>query len=134
MRHVVLTKDEVKKLTSIQKHGKNQLERNRSQCLLLSNQKRSMSAVAELMNIDRMTVVRLLDAWDGAPADKRFEVLYRVEGQGAKVKLEPIKDKLPELLEKNNRNTKLVIEDLKNNHDIEVCKITLQSFLKDTGI
>lgn len=81
-----------------------------------------------------MTVVRLLDAWDSAPADNRFEVLYRIEGQGAKMKLEPVKDELPDLLEKNNRNTKLVLEELEKTYGIKVCKVTLQSFLKDTGL
>jgi len=134
MRHIVLTKNEIAKLTSIQKHGKNMLERNRSMCLLLSNQKHSMSEVARLMNIDRMTVVRLLDAWENSSVDKRFDVLYRVEGQGAKVKLESVRDKIPELLEKHNRTTKLILEDLEKNYNIKVCKITLHTFLKSAGL
>jgi DNA-binding CsgD family transcriptional regulator len=93
MRRVILTKNEKEQLTFIQKNGKTALERNRSMCLLLSNQSKSMSEVARLMNIDRMTVVRLFDAWDGAEADKRFSVLYREEGQGAKPKLETVRNK-----------------------------------------
>lgn len=134
MRYAVLTKTEVEELTSIQKHGKNMLERNRSMCLLLSSQKKSMSEVARLMNIDRMTIVRLLDAWDNAEASKRFKILYRVEGQGAKMKLEALKDEVPKLLEKNNRSTKLVLEELEKTYGVKVCKVTLQHFLKDTGI
>jgi transposase len=93
-----------------------------------------MSKVAKLMNIDRMTVVRLLDAWQGAEADKRFSVLYREEGQGAKLKLEPVRDKIPELLEKNNRSSRLVLDELEKEYGITVCKITLQNFLKGAGL
>ncbi|KAA6333652.1 hypothetical protein EZS27_017956 [termite gut metagenome] len=134
MRRVVLTKDEMEQLTSIQKNGKTSLERNRSMCLLVSNQGYSISKVAKLMNIDRMTIVRLLDAWQGAEADKRFSILYREEGQGAKSKLEPVRDKIPKLLEKNNRSTRLVLDELEKEYGVKVCKITLQNFLKGTGI
>jgi len=134
MRHVVLTKNEVKQLTDLQKHGKTSLERNRSMCLLLSNQKLSMSTVAKLTNVNRMTVVRLLDTWENSPAENRIDTLYRVAGQGAKMKLEAVREQIPELLENNNRNTKLVLEDLEKTYGIKVCKITLQNFLKDTGI
>jgi hypothetical protein len=134
MRRVVLSKKEVEKLTFIQKHGKTLLERNWSMCLLLSNQRHSMSSVAQLMNIDRMTVVRLLDAWESAESERRFSVLYRVEGQGAKSKLEPIRDRIPELLEKNGRKLRATLEDIEKTYGIKICKITLQNFLKGTGI
>jgi transposase len=134
MRRVVLTKNEKEKLTFIQKNGKTTLERNRSMCLLLSNQSKSMSEAARLMNIDRMTVVQLFDAWDGAEANKRFAVLYREEGNGAKPKLETVRNEIPQLLEKNNRNCKLVLEALEKEYGIKVCKITLQNFLKGAGI
>jgi hypothetical protein len=55
-----------------------------------------MSKVAEIMKINRMTVKRLLDAWENVIPCKRFESLYRVEGQGAKSKLEPVRDKIPQ--------------------------------------
>jgi transposase len=134
MRHVVLTKEEVAKLTSIQKHGKHSLERQRSMCLLLSHQRHSMAAVAKLMNIGRLTVVRLLDAWDAAAIEQRFDVLYREPGQGAKKKPDSVKEQLPEMLERNNRDTKLLPDDLEKNHHIKVCKVTLQNFLKGTGV
>lgn len=134
MRHVILTNKEVEKLTFIKKNGKHQLERNRSMCLLLSGQGRSMSEVAKLMNINRMTVVRLLNAWDSAAADNRFTVLYREEGQYPKIKLEAVKDKLPSLLEEKNRNVNLVLEELEKSYNIKVCKATLLTFLKDTGL
>jgi hypothetical protein len=38
------------------------------------------------MNIDRMAVVRLIDAWQKADANKRFLVLYREANQGADTK------------------------------------------------
>jgi transposase len=134
MRRVVLTKDEKAKPASIPKKGKSSLERNRSMCLLLSNQGYAMSKVAKLMNIERMTVVRLLDAWEGAGEDKRFSVLYREKGQGAKSKLEPVRNELPKLLERNNRNIGPVLAELEKEYGIKVCKITLQHFFKGTRI
>jgi transposase len=134
MRQVELTETEIEKLRFIQKHGKTSLERNRSMCLLLSGMGHSMSKVAELMKIDWMTVRRLLSAWESAAADRRFEVLYRVKGQGAKVKLETVRDKIPQLMDNNNRNLNIVLEELKKNYGINICKVTLQTFLKEAGI
>jgi transposase len=100
--------------------------------MLLSGRGYSMSKIAGLMQINRMTVARLLDAWEKAAFDKRFEVLYRVEGRGAKSKLEPVRDKIPHLLENSDRNINRVPEELKNKYGIVVCKVTLRAFLKDT--
>jgi transposase len=133
MRHVELTETEIEKLRFVLKHGKTFLERNRSMCLLLSGQGYSMSKVAEIMKISRMTVKRLLDSWQNA-SDSHFENLYRVKGQGAKSKLEPVRDKIPQLFESNNRNIGMVLEELEKKYGITVCKGTLQAFLKGTGI
>jgi transposase len=134
MRHIELTATEIDKLRFILKHGKTFLERNRSMCLLLSGQGYSMSEVAEIMKISRMTVKRLLDSWQNTESDRRFENLYRVEGQGAKPKLEPVRDKIPQLFESNNRDIDMVLEELEKEYGITVCKVTLQAFLKGTGI
>jgi transposase len=134
MRHIILTQSEKAKLTSVRKQGKTSLERNRSMCLLLSDRGYSMSKVAEIMGINRMTVRRLLNTWENAIPDKRFESLYRVEGRGAKSKLEPVRDKIPQLLENNDRNINTVLEELKKKYGIAVCKVTLRTFLKESGI
>lgn len=134
MRIVELTTSEIKKLEYLQKHSTNSVERNRSLCLLLSSKGNSMSEVGRLMNIHWHTVKRLLDAWEQADAEERLSVLRQGEGQGAKIKLEPIAEHIPDLMEKHNRNLNLVLQEIENEHGIKICKLTLQNFLKDTGL
>lgn len=134
MRVVVLNKTEKEKLEYLQKHSINFLERNRSLCLLLSNKGHSMSTVAKLMNTSWWTVSRLISAWEKADEQNRFSVLSRAEGQGAKRKLAPIERQIPDLMEKHDRNLDLVLEEVQQRFGISICKLTLQNFLKGTGL
>jgi len=134
MRKVVLSQSEKEKLTSLQKYSDNSVERNRSLCLLLSNKGNSMSKIAKMLGMCYQAISKLLDAWEGAEPENRFSVLRHAEGQGAKVKLKPIEKEIPEMLEKHNRNTKLVLQEIENQYNIKICKVTLQNFLKDTGL
>lgn len=134
MRIVILKEKEREKLEYLQKHSKNSVERNRCLCLLLSAQGNSMSQVAKLMNINWFTVMRLINAWEQADEQNRFSVLQQAKGQGAKTKLTPIKDQIPGLLEKHDRNLDLVLDEIKNQFNINICKLTLQNFLKDAGL
>jgi transposase len=134
MRRVILSKSEEAKLANLHKNSPNSVERQRSHCLLLSQQKISMAAIAKILGITVQTVASLFNAWESAPADNRFSVLRYAEGQGAKRKLEPVKELLPEILEANNRNINLTVNELDREHSIKVCKVTLRNFLKDTGL
>jgi transposase len=134
MRKVVLSQSEKEKLTNLHKYSDNLVERNRSLCLLLSSQGNSMSKVAKMLGMCYQTISNLLDAWERADPKNRFSVLKYSKGQGAKVKLKPIEKQIPELMEKHNRNLKLVLQDIENEHNIRICKATLQNFLKGTGL
>lgn len=134
MRKVVLSQLEKEKLTNLQKYSDNLVVRKRSLWLLLSNQGNSMSKVAKMAGVDYTAVERLLNSWEKSEPENRFSVLKQAKGQGAKVKLKPIEKQIPELMEKHDRNLKFVLQDIENQYDIKICKITLQNFLKVTGL
>ena len=134
MRKVVLNPSDKEKLSELQRYSTNLVERERSLILLLSHQGHSMSKVAKLANVGYSTVIRLLDAWEGADPKDRFSVLRYAPGQGAKVKLAPIVDQVPLLMDEHSGNLNLVLYSIEKQHGIKVCKLTLQNFLKGTGI
>ncbi|MGL5980837.1 MAG: hypothetical protein ACRCZY_08210 [Phocaeicola sp.] len=134
MRNVRLTEEENKRLKELHKTSPDLLVRKRSMSLLLSNQGNCISAVADMMSVHRHTIERLLESWELSNADDKFSVLYSLEGRGAKVKLASVADILPALIKQHNRNLKPILEILEKEHSIKVCKLTLQNFLKGTGL
>jgi len=134
MRIVVLSASAKERLTSLQKYSDNSVERKRSLYLLLSNQGHSMSQVAKMTGSHYTTIASLLNAWESACVENRFSVLKQAAGQGAKKKLQPIEKQIPELLEKHNRNLNFVLQDIEKQYGITISKLTLQNFLKDTGL
>lgn len=134
MRIVRLTEEEKKRLKELHKTSPDSLVRKRCMCLLLSNHGNSITVVADMMSIHRHTVERLLDSWEQSNEDDKFSVLYPLDGRGVKMKLTPVADILPELIEQHNRNLKPVLEILEKEYSIKVCKLTLQSFLKGIGL
>ena len=103
-------------------------------CLLLSDKGNSLVDVAKLLNIHWNTVSRLLDKWSSVDNGNKFSVLHSAKGQGAKIKLEPVAELLPDLVEKYSRNLKPILDVLEKEHSIIVSKVTLQSFLKGAGL
>ena len=90
MRRILFSKSEIEKLTHLHKHSPNSVERQRSHCLLLSQQKISMASIANILGITVQTVASLFTAWESAPAENCFVVLRYAERQGAKRKLKPL--------------------------------------------
>ncbi|MFI3303121.1 MAG: helix-turn-helix domain-containing protein [Rikenellaceae bacterium] len=134
MRYVLLSENEKKQLEELYKDSDSWVIRRRCQALLLSNNGHSLAEVAKQLNIHWNTVSRLIDRWESNDADNRLSVLSTNAGQGAKLKLKPVIDILPGLVEKHDRNLKPILEILEKEHSIKVCKFTLQSFLKGTGL
>jgi transposase len=134
MRKVVLSQSEKEQLTDLQKNSDNSVERNRSLYLLLSSKGNSMRKIAKMHGICYQSISKLIDSWEAALPENRFSVLRYAQGQGAKSKLEPIKEEIPRLMEKHNRNLNLLLQDIENQYNIKICKVTLQNFLKDTQI
>ncbi|MFR9553413.1 MAG: helix-turn-helix domain-containing protein [Rikenellaceae bacterium] len=134
MRYIILSENEKEQLEELYKDSDSWVIRRRCQALLLSNNGHSLAEVAKLLNIHWNTVSRLIDRWESNDADNRLSVLSTNVGQGAKLKLNPVIDILPGLVEKHDRNLKPILEILEKEHSIKVCKFTLQSFLKGTGL
>ena len=134
MRYVILSENEKKQLEKLYKDSDSWVIRRRCQALLLSNNGHSLAEVAKLLHIHWNTVSRLIDRWESNDADNKLSALSTNAGQGAKLKLTPVIDILPGLVEKHDRNLKPILEILEKEHSIKVCKLTLQSFLKGTGL
>jgi hypothetical protein len=87
---------------------------------------------SRLLNINRLKIVRLLDAWQSSP--DKYSTLCIGDGQGVKVKLVSVMDILPDLVKKHSRNLNPILDELENKYNIKVCKLTLQNFLKEAGL
>lgn len=133
MRNIRLTEEEKHEVESLQKASPNFVIRERCLMLLLSNKGNSIAQVAKILSVHRHTVERLLNKWN-AEVDNKLSILYSTKGQGPKVKLLPVADILPDLVEQHNRNLKPILEILEKEYSIKVCKLTLQVFLKGTGL
>lgn len=134
MRFIRLTEEERVRLTELQKSSKSHVIRRRCLCLLLSDNNISAIQVSRLVGVHRNTVDTLFNKWDSVDGEQRVAVLFSAKGQGAKVKLAPVADLLPQLVEKYSRNLKPILETLEKEHSIKVSKLTLQNFLKGTQL
>jgi len=130
MRQLTLSIEEQQKVENLYNTSPNRVVRERCLCILLSNQGNSMTKVSKTVNVSWRTVVRLLNKWDALDSNQKLTALYTAKGQGAKVKLKPVADLLPDLVEAHNRNLNPVLDILEKEHSIKVCKLTLQNFLK----
>lgn len=132
IRFIRLTEEEKDYLEDLYKTSPNHVTRERCQCLLLSNQGHHMSEISRLLNINWLKIVRLFNSWESA--QDKYKTLSISSGRGAKVKLASVKELLPDLVKKHSRNLNPILEELETKHDIRVCKLTLQNFLKELGI
>lgn len=129
MRYIILKTEEIEALESCSKNSNNTI-RKRSQCLLLSNQGRTIIDLASIFDVDRRTIERWFDNWEKEGVGS----LPITTGRGVKTRLKGLEDVLSEQLEIHSRNLKNVLLHLEEKHNIRICKKTLQNFLKDTGL
>jgi len=134
MRNITLNDADKNQLEILLATCKNKVIRKRSQILLLSNKGHSLASIAKLLDIHWNTASRLLDKWEITNEDDRLSALYSREGKGAKMKLKPVTEILPELLEQYSRNLKPILDILEKEYSVKVCKLTLQNFLKGSGL
>lgn len=134
MRFIRLTEEETVQLKELQKSSTNHRVRSRCLCLLLSDYKTSAIQVSRLVGVHRNTVDTLFNKWDSAHTDQKMSVLFSAKGQGAKMKLAPMAELIPQLVEKHSRNLKPVLEILEKEYSIKISKRTLQNFLKGTRL
>jgi len=131
MRYIILTDNEREQLEYSYKTSTNFIERSRSFQILLSDRKNSMAEVSRITGIDVQAVIRLFNAWESSSTGNKMSTLSIASGRGPKVKLEQVRDKLPEMVEKHSRNLNPILHWLDIEYNIKICKQTLRTFLKD---
>jgi len=129
MRYVTLKTDEIEALELGMKSSNNTI-RKRSHCLLLSDQGRMITDMATIFDVDRRTIERWFDKWE----KEGLNSLPISTGRGVKTRLKGLEEVLSKQLESHGRNLKNVLLYLEEEHNIRICKKTLQNFLKDTGL
>lgn len=130
MRYIILKTEEIEALELLLKTSSNNTIRKRSQCLLLSQQKRTIIDLSAVFGVSRRTIERWFDSW----VLKGVESLSIESGRGVKTRLKGYEKDVSEQVELHSRNLKNVISYFKEQHNITICKKTLQNFLKDTQL
>lgn len=130
MRYVTLKTEEIEALELLFKTSTNSTIRKRSQCLLLSHQKRMIIDLSSVFGVNRRTIERWFDSW----VLKGFESLAIEPGRGVKTCLKGYEKEVSQQVELHSRNLKNVVSYFKEQHNIIICKKTLQNFLKDTHL
>jgi transposase len=130
MRYIKLKTEDVELLELLVKTSNNNTIRKHSQCLLLSHQRRTITDLSMIFDIDRKTVERWFNSWDIDGVNS----LSIASGRGVKTRLKGLEEVLKQQVELHNRNIKNILTFLKEEHNITVCKRTLRNFLKDARL
>ena len=130
MRYIKLKTEDIELLELLVKTSANNTVRKRSQCILLSHQKRTIKDLTMIFAVERKTVERWFDKWDLEGVDS----LPIASGRGVKTRLKGFEEVIKQQLELHNRNIKNILTYLKEEHNIIVCKRTLRNFLKDARL
>ena len=130
MRYITLKKEELDVLEYLHQNSPNNTVRKRSQCLVLSHQRHKIKDLASIFKVSRRTIERWFDNW----AEIGVDSLAISEGRGAKTILKDYSKEVSQQLELHNRNLKNVLIYFEEQHNINICKKTLQNFLKVTGL
>lgn len=130
MRYVTLKKEEIEVLEYLHQNSPNNTVRKRSQCLVLSHQRHKIKDLACIFKVSRRTIERWFDGW----AEIGVDSLSISGGRGAKTLLKDYSEEVSKQLELHNRNLKNVLIYFEEQHNIIICKKTLQNFLKVTGL
>ncbi len=127
MRYITLTETEEQELEELYKRSPYVVERQRSHCLLLSHQGKSIQELSQIFGVSRLTITKWLDRWQ---AYGKAGILL-APGRGRKKKLASLEvEQLEAYVESNSRNLNAVVVLLKEKHALAVHKKTLQRFLK----
>jgi len=130
MRYIILKNEEQASLELLMRTSSNNTVRKRSQCLLLSHQKRTITDLSNIFGVNRRTIERWFNGWNL----KGVESLGIMQGRGVKTRLKGYEQEVFQQVELHSRNLKNVILYFKEQHNIIICKKTLQNFLKDARL
>lgn len=113
------------------KSGKHFLLRRKCQCILLSDQGKTIGELSELFGVSRLSITKWLNLWQS----QGIEGLDLKPGRGrpAKLRLEDENQiqRVKMLVENEPKNLNRVVGQLKEELDIELSKKTLKRFLKN---
>src|SRR5659263_167196 len=127
MRYIKLKTEDIELLELLVKTSINNTIRKRSQCLLLSHQRRTIKDLTMIFDVERKTVERWFNTWELEGVNS----LSIASGRGVKTRLKGFEEVIKLQIELHNRNIKNILTFLKEEHNIIVCKRTLRNFLKD---
>jgi|SRR5690554_501986 len=130
MRYIKLKPNEIEALEKLYKNSADNTVQKRSHCILLSNQKRTITDLSGIFDVNRRTIERWFSGWE----KNGVESLSIQPGRGVKTKLKGLEAVITEQLKEHSRNLKNVLVYLEREQNIIICKKTLQNFLKDTGL
>lgn len=131
MRFIELTEEESILVENLYKNSDSSVVRERFMFLRLSAQKKSTMEISRIMQVGRLRVTLFFNAWEQAEnLSEKQKTLSIKTGRGAKLKLDPVKDILPDLVKENSRNLNVVLNILEREHEIKITKPTLRNFLK----
>jgi len=130
MRYITLKTEELEALEELCKNSTDNMVRKRSHCLLLSHQKRTIIDMSKIFDVSRRTIERWFDGWETSG----LKSLEMVPIRGVKTRLKGYEKKVAEQVELHGCNLKNVLTYFKEQHNVIICKQTLQNFLKDTGL
>ena len=130
MRYIILKTEEIEALKELYRTSTDNTVRKRSQCLLLSHQKRTIIDLSKVFDVNRRTIERWFDSW----VLKGVESLSFEPGRGVKTRLRGYEKEVFQQVELHSRNLKNVVSYFKEQHNIIICKKTLQNFLKDARL
>ena len=63
MRYITLKKEEIEVLEHLHQNSPNNTVRKRSQCLVLSHQRRKINDLVSIFKVSRRTIERWFDSW-----------------------------------------------------------------------
>jgi len=86
--------------------------------------------LSNIFNVSRRTIER----WFGSWVLSGIESLPIMTGRGVKTRLKGLEEEIAIQLELHSRNLKNALLILEEKHNINICKRTLQNFLKGTGL
>jgi len=124
-----LTEEEQEKLEKLYRTSTSATIRQRSHCLLLSHQGKSIQALSETFGVQRATISRWFSSWE---TTKQLAI---GSGRGRKKKLSGLDVALIKgYVAENSRALDTVVAKLAQAHGVQISKKTLQRFLKTRAV
>lgn len=133
-RFISLTEAQKHSLERGYKTGKSHLFRRKCQCILLSDEGKTVSELAELFGVSPLSIYTWLNRWESGG----IKGLQLKPGRGRPAKLHPDDQRqvkiVKTLVENEPKNLNRVLGQVHSQLGIEVSKKTLQRFLKSLTI